>query len=130
MNWLRPSLILAQLDIFREYWNSHRISSQAKKALPLGTSPCQVFLVPESAHPGAKDFSIRVNPKTVQRMREGLGGEDARCKVYEFVDAEFRATADDAYVELGAPEISLAAAWGVFSLVVDWIRSNDSSTAY
>ncbi|KAF9502150.1 hypothetical protein BDN71DRAFT_1343800, partial [Pleurotus eryngii] len=38
-NWIWPPLVQEQLDIFREYWNNHRISKQKNKLLPSGTSP-------------------------------------------------------------------------------------------
>ncbi|KZP10031.1 hypothetical protein FIBSPDRAFT_687622, partial [Athelia psychrophila] len=46
-NWLWPPLVQARLDIFRQYWNNHRLSTQKKKILPTGTSPLHMWTVPD-----------------------------------------------------------------------------------
>ena len=66
-----------------------------------------MLLNPNSVRVTARDCSIRVNPDSVYRLREAYGGEAAREAVYRFYSVEFAAAADDAYVELGMPEIRL-----------------------
>ncbi|KIO19849.1 hypothetical protein M407DRAFT_143554, partial [Tulasnella calospora MUT 4182] len=87
--WIWPPLIQERLDIFQDYWNSHKISPQEKKKLPSGKNPRQLFMIPESGRPDAKDCSTRVNPDTVRRLREGVGGEEGRKRAYLFVDEDF-----------------------------------------
>jgi len=57
--------------------------------------------------------------ETVHRLREELGGQEGREAAFQFVDPEFAATADDAYIELDCPSITLASAWDVFVAVLD-----------
>lgn len=120
--WLWQPLVQERLDIFQEYWNTHKISPQAKKKLPSGKNPRQLFIAPESGRPDAKDCSIRVNPETVRRLRDGIGGEEGRKKAYEFVDDEFRALADGTYVALDLPAVTLSNVWEIFVLVVSDLR--------
>ncbi|KIO16271.1 hypothetical protein M407DRAFT_86190 [Tulasnella calospora MUT 4182] len=121
--WIWPPLIQERLDIFQDYWNSHKISPQAKKKLPSGKNPRQLFMIPESGRPDAKDCSIRVNPDTVRRLREGIGGDEGRKRAYLFVDDEFQSLADGAYVSLGCPDVTFSTVWEIFVLVVEKLRS-------
>ena len=105
--------------MFREYWNNHRISSQKHKILPTGTSPRQMWLVPDSVRVTARDCSIHVNMNTVQQMREDLGGAEGREKAMRFVDVEFQAEADEVLAELKYPNITLSSAWDIFVAVHD-----------
>lgn len=107
---------------FQEYWNTHKISPQAKKKLPSGKNPRQLFIAPESGRLDAKDCSIRVNPETVRRLRDGIGGEEGRKKANEFVDNEFRALADSTYVALDLPAVTLSNVWEIFVLGVSELR--------
>ncbi|KAG9040709.1 hypothetical protein FS837_000281 [Tulasnella sp. UAMH 9824] len=122
--WIWPPLIQERLDILQDYWNSHKISPQQKKKLPSGKNPRQLFMIPESGRPDAKDCSIRVNPDTVRRLREGVGGEDGRKRAYLFVDEEFQSLADGAYVWLGCPYVTFSTVWDIFALIVAELRSN------
>lgn len=78
-----------------------------------------MWLAPESLRVDAKTCSIRVNMETVRKMREELGGLEAREAAFQFVDPIFAAEADAAYVDLGCPVIALTTAWDVFLGVVD-----------
>ena len=62
---------------------------------------------PESVRPGARNCAIRVRRELVQELRERLGGEEGRRQAYSFVPPQFQARADDAYVAMGAPKITL-----------------------
>jgi hypothetical protein len=118
-NWLWPPLVQERLDIYRDYWNNHRLSSQKKKVLPTGTSPRQMWLSPGTTRASARNCSIRINTETVQRLRDGIGGIEGHEEAFRFVDAEFAAEADDALAELGYPQITLSSAWDIFIAVVD-----------
>ncbi|KAK6972172.1 hypothetical protein R3P38DRAFT_3486110 [Favolaschia claudopus] len=116
--WLWVPLIQNGLDAFREYWNNHKLQKSKGKLNGSGSSPYNMFNNPTTAVATARDCSIRVNPETVQRLREAYGGEEARDKAYRFISREFEAEADGVYVDLGCPKISLVTAWSVFELVV------------
>lgn len=62
--------------------------------------------------------------ESVKKMREELGGNDARKAAFQFVDPVFAAAADEAWGELGYPDITLTSAWDVFLAVVDTIMSD------
>ncbi|KAH7904526.1 hypothetical protein BJ138DRAFT_1119331 [Hygrophoropsis aurantiaca] len=117
--WLWPPLVQERLDEFREYWNNHRLSPQKHKLLPSGTSPRQMWLAPESVRANARNCSISVDTNLVRQLREELGGAEERERLMNFVDAEFKAAADDALGQLGYPIITLSSAWDVFVAVVD-----------
>ena len=125
-NWLWPPLVQEWLDEFREYWNNHHISSQKHKTLPSGTSPRQMWLVPEAVCATSRNCSIKVNMNTVHQLREGLGGIEKCEQAFHFVDAEFEALADNALGELNYPDITLSSSWDIFVAVVD-ILSRDNA---
>lgn len=116
--WLWVPLIQERLDQFRHYWNNHRISSSKNKVNPSGWSPKTMIQDPSLVQVNARDCSIRVSPETVQHLRESYGGEEARDRAYRFVSTEFQAEADDVYVALGCPTITLQSGWDVFVKVV------------
>ncbi|KIO32077.1 hypothetical protein M407DRAFT_18893 [Tulasnella calospora MUT 4182] len=64
------------------------------------------------------------HPETVRRLRTGIGGKEGRKKAYEFVDEEFRALADGAYVALDLPPVTLSNAWEIFVLVISHLRTS------
>ncbi|KAI0739762.1 hypothetical protein C8Q80DRAFT_1274789 [Daedaleopsis nitida] len=118
-NWLWPPLLQEHLDLFREYWNNHRIRTQSDKALPSGTSPRHMVLAPEAVRATAKDCSIKVRMELVHELREELNPEISRNEAYAFVDDEFQAMADAVYIAMGSPAITLSNAWDVFDRVVE-----------
>jgi hypothetical protein len=122
-HWLWPPLIQERLDLFREYWNNHRLSHSPNKVLPSGYSPQHMFLVPQAVRHDAQNCSIRVNPDTVRELREAYGGQEARDRLFRFVSQEFQEAADSVYVEMGCPIISLESAWDVFKMVVERLAS-------
>jgi hypothetical protein len=78
-----------------------------------------MFLVPQSVRHDAHDCSIKVNPETVRHLREAYGGLETRDRLFRFVSQEFQAEADEAFVDLGCPIISLESGWDVFKKVVE-----------
>lgn len=77
-----------------------------------------MLINPKSVRITANDCSIKVNPETVRHFRESYGGEEARQKAYRFVSEEFEAIANDAYIEMGMPKITLGSAWDIFTIIV------------
>jgi hypothetical protein len=61
---------------------------------------------------------------TVHQLQEKLGGVKAHDAAFQFVDPEFQAAADEAYVGLSCPNISLSSAWDIFIVVVDILDNN------
>ncbi|KAJ7627564.1 hypothetical protein DFH06DRAFT_729943 [Mycena polygramma] len=116
--WIWVPFIQSRLDIFRDYWNNHRIGKSKTKLNASGSSPKNMFINPQAGRVTAKDCSIRVSPELVKEIRENYGGAEARDKAYRFVSQVFQAEADGAYVQLGCPEIKLDSIWSVFTAVV------------
>jgi len=53
-----------------------------------------MWLAPQSVRETARDCSISINMATVRRLREELGGNEARDAASQFVGPEFQATGD------------------------------------
>ncbi|KAJ7702628.1 hypothetical protein B0H16DRAFT_1316758, partial [Mycena metata] len=117
--WIWVPFIQSRLDSFREYWNNHRISRSKKKLNPSGSSPKNMFLNPEAGRITARDCSIHVSPQLVEELREAYGGIQARDDAYRFVSQVFQSVADEAYWQMGCPEITLDSIWRIFSDVAN-----------
>ncbi|KAL0953005.1 hypothetical protein HGRIS_007210 [Hohenbuehelia grisea] len=125
-NWLWPPLVRERLEEFRTYWNNHKLSKQKKKLLPSGTSPRQMWEVPDSVRADARNCSVRVGLEANRQLRDGIGGMAARAEAYAFVDPEFQSVADNALGVLGYPEITLSNAWDIFTSVFRILSSSES----
>ena len=102
-----------------EYWNNHALSQQKDKLHPSGTSPQHLWVAPESAEATARDCAIWVDMNLVQDLRERLGGQAGRDLAFRFVDDEFAAVADNAWTQLGCPEVTLMSAWDIFVAIAN-----------
>lgn len=120
-NWLFPPLVQDQLDAFQDYWNLHKIAKQRKKLLPSGTSPRNLMSVPETGSSTARNCWIKVNPESVKRWREQLGGLQWRDEIMAFTLEEFHAEADAAWIAISL--VTLSNVWSVFSQVVEQIQT-------
>jgi hypothetical protein len=116
--WIWVPFIQGRLDIFRDYWNNHRLSKSKGKKNASGSSPKNMFLNPQSGRVDARDCSIRVSPELVRELREAYGGAEERDTAHRFVSRIFQAAADGAYLEIGCPEITLDSIWSVFTDIV------------
>ncbi|KAJ7134510.1 hypothetical protein C8R44DRAFT_427223, partial [Mycena epipterygia] len=116
--WIWVPFIQGRLDIFRDYWNNHRLSKSKDKKNPSSSSPKNMFLNPQSGRVDARDCSIRVSPELVSELREAYGGAEARDEAYRFVSRIFQAAADGAYLGIGCPEITLDSIWSIFKDIV------------
>ncbi|KAK7026162.1 hypothetical protein R3P38DRAFT_2947356 [Favolaschia claudopus] len=119
--WIWVPFIQWRLDLFREYWNNHRLQDLKAKINGSGMSPKNLFLNPQAGRVDARDCSIKVRPGLVHELREAYGGMEAREKTYRFVSPNFQAAADEAYVFLGCPDINLDSIWGIFTDVVKYL---------
>ena len=122
-NWLWPPLVQERLDEYRQYWNNHTVRRQKKKDLPSGTSPTHIWTCPTNVRPTARDCRVHVRRELINELRNQIGGEEGRRQAYEFVTPEFCAEADEAYIDLGSPPITLVGAWKLFFAVVAVLRS-------
>ncbi|KAJ7790053.1 hypothetical protein B0H14DRAFT_2396770, partial [Mycena olivaceomarginata] len=113
-NWIFPSLIQAELDEFRIYWNQHRIRPQAEKNMPSGHVPADILEHPE-IYGGISCF-IAVPLDTVDDLRSILTEEvGPRDEHLEWVSEKFQNVAEAVHESMGSPKIMLENSWKVFS---------------
>ncbi|KAJ7792503.1 hypothetical protein B0H14DRAFT_2930834 [Mycena olivaceomarginata] len=113
-NWIWFPAIQRSLDQFCEQ-NNHRIRKQKNKILPSGGTPNEFCSNPTAY--GGKDCLILVDEDVIDQLLE-----EARAEAHEhmrYVDDEFDVLAQEAYMTLGEPEITLQNAWTVFRAMVD-----------
>lgn len=112
--WVFIPLIQQELDLFRDYWNNHKIRKQALKSMPSGHIPADALRHP-ILFQGCK-CRIRVPESAQAEMRniltENVGPREAHLSWYS---ADFHLKALAAYETLGSPQLSLANAWEVFT---------------
>ena len=73
--------------------------------------------------PTARDCRVNVRRELISELRDQISGEEGRQQAYEFVTPEFHAEADEAYIDLGSPPITLVRAWKIFFAIVEVLRS-------
>ncbi|KAF7301184.1 hypothetical protein MIND_00682900 [Mycena indigotica] len=113
-NWIFPSLVQAELDDFRSYWNSHKIRYQADKIMPSGHVPSDAAEHPQLF--GGINCFIKVPVATVEDLRAALSDEvGPREQHLRWVSPEFEQFAQTVYESLGRPDLTLASSWDVFS---------------
>ncbi|KAK7036921.1 hypothetical protein R3P38DRAFT_2489014, partial [Favolaschia claudopus] len=117
--WIFVPLLQAKLDEFRLWWNHHRVRDhhrvrvQIEKNMPSGHVPADA-----SAHPknfGGIDCRISVPLAAVDDMRQMLTEEvGSRESHLSSFSLEFAELAEQVYLHIGKPTLSLETAWGVF----------------
>ena len=110
-----PPLVQAQLDEFRDYWNSRLVTKQEKKIMPSAHIPKLLMKSPEQA--GGIDCLVPVPPGALQALRdfiEETGGSREELLRWPGVDEDFEAQANAAYVAIGSPKLTLESSWHVF----------------
>ncbi|KII92854.1 hypothetical protein PLICRDRAFT_104049 [Plicaturopsis crispa FD-325 SS-3] len=121
-NWIFPSIIQAELDEFRTWWNQHRVRYQQDKNMPSGHVPIDVLEHPKSQ--GGLDCRVRVPAEAIAELREQLVEEvGPRDSHLAWVTAEFAALAGEAYNSVGRPALNLDSAWDVFSAMSNVIQA-------
>jgi hypothetical protein len=120
--WIWVPIIQGRLDVYRDYWNNHKSTGHKDKVNPYRSSPKNMLINSESVRATGHDCSIRVNPETVECLRQAYGGEEERKKAYRFISREFEALADGVYLDLGRPTITLELGWAIFTLMVEKIE--------
>jgi hypothetical protein len=121
--WIFVPLIQKALDKFRDWWNGHRIRYQKEKLMPSGHVPEDVL-----ENPGrwaAKDCRIRVERDAIDVLR-GYVTEDAgpREEHYRWYSNRFEQSAEDAYMAIRKPKITVDNAWDLFKRLIGIIREN------
>ncbi|KAK6969021.1 hypothetical protein R3P38DRAFT_3337315 [Favolaschia claudopus] len=112
--WIWAPFIQRRLDIYRDYWNHHRLQLSKDKRNGSGLSPKNLFLNPQAG----------LRPELVHQLREAYGGQEAREKAYRFVSPLFQEAEDRAYVDLGLPNFEMTTIWIVFSNVVRYLEEH------
>lgn len=110
-----------ELDHFKQYWNCHRVRKQKKKEMPSGTSPMDVFSVPESY--GYEDIRVPVDVDVVEHLRGQIA--ESRDEAFRFVPDQFKAAAEEVYAVLGRPQLDLGSGWRVFAQMQAKLRSRE-----
>ncbi|EJD38027.1 hypothetical protein AURDEDRAFT_172907 [Auricularia subglabra TFB-10046 SS5] len=116
--WIWPPVVQASLNAFIRYWNGHKIRHQDAKANPSGTTPNQVYAVPESF--GLTNYLIRVDPAIVEAFREEQ--TLTRDQALSFCSLSFDQAARAVHSALGSPLITKENAWQVFFLMLPVLR--------
>ncbi|KAK7001196.1 hypothetical protein R3P38DRAFT_3327246 [Favolaschia claudopus] len=110
--WIFVPLLQAKLDKFRLWWNHHRVRVQIEKNIPTGHVPADAFAHPKNF--GGIDCRISV-PPAVDDVRQMLTEEvGSRGSHLSWFTLEFAGLAEQVYLHIGKPTLSLETAWGVF----------------
>ncbi len=112
-----PPLVQAQLDEFRGYWNTHLVTKQEGKLMPSAHIPKLLMESPERA--GGIDCLVPVPSGAIKALRDFVTeNEGPRETFLQWVDDAFQASADQVYIELGSPKLTLETSWDVFREMV------------
>lgn len=117
--WVFPPLIQAKLDEFKTYWNNHRIRKQKNKAMPSGHVPMNAFCNP--AEFLGVQCKIPVPPDAVQEMRAFIIEETGQRE--NWISDDFAKIADDIYLQISSPALTLDNAWEVFTAMSNAIHT-------
>ncbi|KAJ3504245.1 hypothetical protein NMY22_g17986 [Coprinellus aureogranulatus] len=120
--WIFIPLIQEALDEFRTYWNQHTVRPQPEKNMPSGHAPADALEYPEE-YGGLPDLLVKVPKEAIEEYRRQLDEEvGTREEWLSWYTAEFAEIAEEAYEEIGSPEMDLDSAWEVFSLMAPVVR--------
>lgn len=112
-----PPLVKAQLDEFREYWNTHLVTKQEGKLMLSAHIP--KLLMEHPAQGSGIDCLVPVPSSATQTLwdfvTENVG---PREDFFWWVDDDFWVVADEIYTELGSPKLTLENSWYIFGLMV------------
>lgn len=121
--WIFVPLVQSALDEFRVYWNQRTVRWQSGKDMPSGHVPDDA-----AAHPqfyGGIDCLIRLPKDVISDLRQYLADEAGpREEFRRFYPEDFVPVAEEVYLSVGRPELSLLTAWRVFSKMSDVIETN------
>ena len=74
-----------------------------------------MFTDPKSVRDLSYDCWVRVRMDKITELRDSLGGVQARNEVMRWVSPEFQACADEIYLTMRSPHITLLNVWQIFS---------------
>ncbi|KAJ3508917.1 hypothetical protein NMY22_g16464 [Coprinellus aureogranulatus] len=121
-NWIWPKALQIQLDLFRQYWNNHKIRTQKAKPNQSGSTPRHAFIAPDLSQ--VQDCHLKVEEVVVDALRGRI--PVSRQDAMRFVDAAFDALAKEAYEAIGSPDLSdTSRIWDIFRAMLIHIPLND-----
>lgn len=108
-------LLQKELDNFQQWWNNHRVRTQAKKDMPSGHVPSFALQYPSQLN--GVDCRIEVPKEAVTQLREILEEDTgmSREECFRWYSDEFAQTALTTWESIGKPAVSLDNAWDVFA---------------
>ncbi|KAK7051281.1 hypothetical protein VNI00_004781 [Paramarasmius palmivorus] len=114
-NWIWFPLVQCELDKFVYQQNNIRIRKQSSKNLPSGGKPVDFYSDP--GRWGGEPCGISVDMDVVdQLLQKAL--DDGAGDLMRYVDRAFEPIAEEAYLAIGSPAITLQSAWIVFRLML------------
>jgi len=114
--WIWFPLVQHELDKFVDTQNNHHIWHQSNKNLPNGGTPNEFYRHPN--HFGGSSCLIPIDLNVIDKLLEEA--EEGHCLMW-YVDEGFEEIANEAYVAVGKPIITLHSAWKVFCIMVVYI---------
>ncbi|KAJ6611237.1 hypothetical protein B0H10DRAFT_1809969 [Mycena sp. CBHHK59/15] len=114
-HWLWSKIVQKALDAFKDYWNYHKTRKNAKKDLPLGVAPLEIFQHPETY--GLARMSTPVEREAVEALRANL--PCSREEALRWVPDHFDVTAWEVYKELGSPKLEASRGWEIFAQMAE-----------
>ncbi|KAK0219337.1 hypothetical protein EDD85DRAFT_797448 [Armillaria nabsnona] len=116
--WLWPRIVQHHLDEFTLYWNTHRVRSQHKKALPSGTMPNNIFFNPAAFD--LENVAVPVLQEAVNALRACL---PLLCnEALKWVEPEFDQAAELAFSLIGWPSLEVKQGWVIFGEMIPHLQ--------
>ncbi|KAF8519423.1 hypothetical protein JB92DRAFT_3112377 [Gautieria morchelliformis] len=103
--------VIAILDDFIAYWNSHRVRTQHNKLMPSGATPSNIFTSPQAY--GGERCSIPVSQEAIDALRKNIPFN--REEALNFCDEDFSAIASGVWSDLNSPPHTVSNGWEVFT---------------
>lgn len=104
----------AELDDFRETWNTRRVRYQSDKLMPSGHVPAHLLICAELY--GGLDCRVNIPKEAVDELRGMLTDEFGPAEQHlKWVSDEFKAVADEVFLSIGSPVRELGSAWEIFA---------------
>lgn len=111
-------MIQRELDRFVESANNRRVRKQREKLLPSGVSPNTAYTFPEKFN--GVDCLQHIDVELVDNILREF--EEGRKAVEDWgVPVEFATRAQEGYIRLRSPEISLTNIWLIFSALIPYV---------
>lgn len=116
--WLWPRIVQRHLDEFTLYWNTHRVRSQHKKALPSGTTPNNIFFNPAAFN--LENVAVPIPQEAVDALRARL--PLSRNEALKWVEPEFDEAAESVFSLIGRPSLEAKQGWVIFGEMIPHLQ--------